>query len=236
MIKNGVIAGVALFVTLFFVSNRLLTVFQNIIGIPISLLLILTVTVSCVFYAYKKTPRSYFLLYLLVALIGGPFAAFKIYERSFMLSVVPDALRVTSISYSKEECWGFGPGGNEAGIRVYPLPGQVADEISQRGIEFFDNLPPNQNQQKRDWRGIYSNWSQTPINANGRWRKPKKEKGYFDIYDYICAYGLCIDINGMVVKQATEIVNSKGNYYAFGRGGLIVVSPGNKLVLYMYNG
>jgi hypothetical protein len=202
--------------------------------ILIGLLLIPIAVVVGLFYAYKKLPRSYFLL-LLFALIAGPFAAFKSYERGFMLSVVPDALHVNTISYSEEESWEFGPGSNEAGIRVYPLPKQIADEISQRGIEFFNNLPPNQNQQSRKWRGRYEKWSQTPISANDRW-KPKEETGSLDIYDYICAYGFCIKIDDAVVKQATEIVNSKGNYYAYGRIGLIVVSPSKKLVLYMYNG
>ena len=184
-------------------------------------------------WAYKKLPRLYFGL-LLFALAAGPYAAFKSYERQFMLSVVPDALHVASISYSEEESWGFGPGGNEAGIRVYPLPSHIADEISQRGIEFFERLPPNQNQQSREWRGRYEKWFQTPI-ANDRW-KPTKETGSLDIYDYICAYGFCIKIDDVVVKQATEIINSAGSYYAFGRIGLIIVSPDKKLVLYLYNG
>ena len=202
--------------------------------ILIGLLLIPIAVVVGLFFAWKKLPRPYFIL-LLFVLIAGPFVAFKSYERSFMLSVVPDALRVTAISYSQEESWGFGPGGNEAGIRVYPLPSQIADEISQRGIEFFNNLPPNQNQQSREWRGRYEKWYQTPISANDRWKQNDKP-GSLDVYDYICAYGFCINIDDTVVKQATEIINSKGSYYAHGRIGLIVVSPSMKLVLYMYNG
>jgi hypothetical protein len=201
----------------------------------IGLLLIPIAALGGLFYAFKKLPRLYSLL-LLVALIVGPFMAFKSYERSFMLSVVPDALHVTSISYSKEESWGFGPGGNEAGIRIYPLSNQVADEISQKGIEFFNNLPPNKDQDSRRWRGNYSEWSQTPISADGKRWKSKKETGSLNIYDYICAYGFCIEIDDAMLKQATEIINSKGSYYAYGRIGLIVVSPSKKLVLYMYNG
>lgn len=200
----------------------------------LGLLLITIVIVVVLFYAYKKLPCFYFLLFI-VALVGVPIAGFNSYERSFMLSVVPDALQVTSISYSKEESWGFGPGGNEAGIRIYPLQSQIADVISQRGIEFFDNLPPNHDQRSRKWRGVYRKWSQTPISENDRW-KPKEDTGNLDIYDYICAYGFCIDIDDEVVKQTTEIINSRGSYYAYGRTGLIVVSPSRKLVLFMYNG
>jgi hypothetical protein len=202
--------------------------------IPIGLLPIpITVAVG-LFFAWKKLPRPYFIV-LLFALTAGPFVVFKGYERSFMMSVVPDALHVTSISYSQEESWGFGPGAHEAGIRVYPLSSQIADEISQRGIEFFNNLPQNHHQQSRKWRGRYEEWSQTPISANDRW-KPKDKTSSLNVYDYICAHGFCINIDDAVVKQATEIINSSGSYYAYGRIGLIVVSPSMKLVLYMYNG
>lgn len=159
-------------------------------------------------------------------IIASPIAAFKIYERDFKLSVVPDALQVSSISYSEEESWGFGPGGNEAGIRVYPLSGEIANQITKRGIEFFNNLPANKDQKKRRWRGRYGTWNETPV----------KEEGDLDIYDYICRYGFCIEIDDTVVAQATDIINSEGNYYAYGRIGLIVVSPSKKLVIYMYNG
>ena len=67
-------------------------------------------------------------------------------------------------------------------------------------------------------------------------RSGVERTGGLDIYDYICAYGFCIEIDEAVRTQAMEIVNSKGNYYAYGRIGLIVVSPSKKLVLYMYNG
>ena len=202
----------------------------------IAFLLTLIAIISGLSYAYKykKPPRVYFWL-LLFVLIAGPYAAFKSYERSFMLSVVPDAFHVTAISYSEEESWGFGPGGNEAGIRVYPLSGQIADEISQRGIEFFNNLPPNRDQRSRGWRGRYETWSQTPISETKYWKTKGEMKG-LDIYDFICRYGFCIGIDPKVVKEANDAVNSGGSYYAYGRIGLIVVNPNKRQVFYMYNG
>lgn len=199
----------------------------------ITLLLTLVAIIAGGIFAYRKLTRGWFVL-LVSFLIASPVVAFKIYERDFKLSVVPDALQVNSITYSEEESWGFGPGGNEAGIRVYPLSEEIANQITKRGIEFFNNLPANKNQQNRRWRGRYSLWNQTPVKEDKYWKK-KSEIG-LDIYDYICRYGFCIEIDDEVVRQATEIINSKGNYYAYGRIGLIVVSPAKKLVLYMYNG
>jgi hypothetical protein len=198
------------------------------------LIAILAGFIYAFFLAYKRLSLVYFLV-LLVALVATPYLVFKSYEKEFLLSIVPDALKVKSISYREEESWGFGPGGNEAGIRIYPLSEQIASEISQRGIEFFNNLPPNQDQQSRGWRGRYENWSETPIRANERW-KWNLNTAKLDIYDYIGAYGFSIDIKPEVVELANEIVNSAGSYYAYGRIGLIVVCPSKKLVLYLYNG
>jgi hypothetical protein len=38
------------------------------------------------------------------------------------------------------------------------------------------------------------------------------------------------------LRQVTDIINSEGSYYAYGRIGLIVISPREKIVLYVYNG
>lgn len=154
--------------------------------ILITILLTLIAIIAGGIFAFKKLPRSYFFLLLLI-LIASPIIAFKIYERGFKLSVVPDALQVSSISYSEEESWGFGPGGNEAGIRVYPLSEKFANQITKRGIEFFNNLPPNKNQRKRRWRGRYESWNETPVKEDRYWKQ--KEGGALEVYDYICRYG-----------------------------------------------
>ncbi len=200
--------------------------------ILLALLIIAAAFTGGLVFAYRKLPRVLFIT-LAVTLIAVPVARFKIYERRFMLSVVPDALAVGSIAYSKEESWGFGPGGNEAGIRVYPLPEHVSKEIEARGIDFFNTMPPNADQNEREWRGSYSNWEETPITTEGYWDSGKKR---LDIYDYICAYGFCIDIAPEIVSQANGILNAPGSYYAYGRIGVIVVSPGHNLVLYFFNG
>jgi hypothetical protein len=196
------------------------------------LLLLAAAFVGGLVLAYRKLPKCIFIA-LVLTFVAVPVARFKIYERRFMLSTVPDALDVSAIAYSKEESWGFGPGGNEAGIRVYPLPEHVSKEIEARGIDFFNTMPPNTDQNEREWRGSYTKWEETPIKTEGYWDSGKKR---LDIYDYICAYGFCIDIEPEIVSQANEIVNAPGSYYAYGRIGVIVVNPGHNLVLYFYKG
>jgi hypothetical protein len=200
-------------------------------------LLLVTATAAVVnglIYVYKKFSLRGLSLVLFM-LAASPYLAFKLYEQDFRLSVVPDALGVSSVSYSEEESWGFGSGGNEAGIRVYPLTDQVSQQITEQGLEFFKNMPPNQNQEDRQWRGLYDNWSETPVKPYSRW-KPRTDGVGLNIFDYICAYGFCIEIKPEVVEESNSAVNTKGSYYAYGRIGLIVVNPKRKLVIYLYNG
>ena len=150
------------------------------------------------------------------------------------MEAVPQALGVRTVSYQLEESWGFGPGGNEAGIRFYPLSEDIATAIGKGGVKYLDQLPPNADQERRRWRGHYEQWSETPI--RGEHWQINAATGLLNVTDYICAYGFCIDIPPERLKQANDIVSKPGSYYAHGRIGIIVVSPEQRLVLYFYNG
>lgn len=172
---------------------------------------------------------------IVVVLVFKALAAFAQYHLDFMLSVVPDALGVHSVSYRKEESWGFGPGGNEAGVRVYPLEEQIAVQVREGGLAFLSNMPANKNQEGRRWRGAYSEWRETPIKSSEHWRSDIMS-GRFEVYDYVCRYGFCVEIENDIVEEVGLIVNSSGSYYAYGRVGLIIVSPSWRKIIYLYSG
>ncbi|MES2583132.1 MAG: hypothetical protein V4627_10480 [Pseudomonadota bacterium] len=195
--------------------------------------LLLWAIVSAIVLAWKKLGTWRFLL-LLTWLLLVLTTTWKHYEQKFALQAVPDALHVRSILYANEESWGFGPGGNEAGIRFYPLSDEVSARIGRGGINYLRQLPPNKDQASRDWRGRYEQWSETPVQGD-HW-KINESTGLLNVTDYICAYGFCIDIPPDRLRQANEIVSRPGSFYARGRIGTIVVSPKEKLVLYFYNG
>lgn len=182
---------------------------------------------------YRKLSVWAFLL-LIGLLTLAPVVAYKAYERQHNLNHVPDGLGVSTISYELQESWGFGPGGNEAGILVYPLSEEVSRQVEQGGVKFLQTMPPNQDQADRRWQGAYETWLETPA-VTPQWKLNAKT-GRLDVMDYICAYGFCIDVEPGIVNEANEIVNSAGSYYAQGRIGIIVVSPKKKKVLYFYNG
>jgi hypothetical protein len=196
-------------------------------------LVVLLAIVCALIYAYKKLRFKRFLV-LVASLFLVPVSVWKYYERQFILEAVPQALGVRSVSYQLEDSWGFGPGGNEAGILFYPLPEDIARAVGKGGIKYLDQLPPNTDQKRRDWRGRYEQWSETPIGGDHWNRNPAT--GLLDVTDYICAYGFCIDIPSDRLKQANEMVSKPGSFYAHGRIGIIVVNPEQRLVLYFYNG
>lgn len=134
-----------------------------------------------------------------------------------------------------KDSWGL-PGDETSGVRVYPLSEHMANEVTRQGIDFFKHLPPNQNQQSREWRGIYTNWLETPVSQGRNW-KPPEGRLELNILDYLCGgEGLCIDIDRMLIDEVNEIINSPGSYYAYGRIGFIIVSPRTQRVFYLYNG
>lgn len=185
-------------------------------------------------YIYRKLPTRIFWL-IISTLITSIYITYYHYEKEFDLSFVPDALGIHSVSYHKEESWGIGgPGDNESGILVYPLSNEISKQISEQGINFFRNIPPNTNQRDRDFRGYYTNWSETPVKSTTFWAYRENSSKLY-ISDYVCRYGFCIDIDPIIETNANLIVNSTGNYYAYGRTGLIIVSPKKNIVLYLYS-
>jgi hypothetical protein len=200
---------------------------------PGLILSILLVAIGALAVAYRKLRLRWFLS-LVASLVLVPTAAWKYQERQWVLQRVPDALDVHDIAYRNEESWGFGPGGNEAGIVFYALPEDVARQVKEGGVGYLETLPPNADQQRRDWRGRYDGWAETPI--TGDRFKVNPDTGLLNVAEYICAYGFCIDIPRDRLQQANEIASRPGSFYAQGRVGIIVVSPGARSVIYFCNG
>jgi hypothetical protein len=181
-------------------------------------------------------------LKILAVIITISFIGFKFWEYKFALETIPDELSVYKILYRKEHAWGFGPGGNETGIRVYELPEKAIEDIQKQGIEYFRNLPSNTNG-GRNWRGRYQNWFETPIEVTRYWTDYMSlnddadySKQIPSISNYMNAYGFGLDIKPEIKKLADDAITNSGNYYAYGRIGIIIVIPKQKRVIYAYNG
>ncbi|MEJ7806800.1 MAG: hypothetical protein WKG03_12885 [Telluria sp.] len=182
-----------------------------------------------------RSPHRNLLVSLCIAVAAALPIGWHVITQRFTMSMVPDALGVSSVSYSAEESWGFGPGGNETGVHLYPLSAQVSQQITEQGSAYFEAMPPNDDQASRGWRGQDAHWQPTPIATTVT--RPTEEKAVpFSLEAYHDAYGFSIAIDDAVSTQVNRILQTPGAYYAYGRIGIIVVSPGERLVVYMYNG
>lgn len=152
------------------------------------------------------------------------------YIRDHQLSHVPNALQVREVVYAEEESWGFGPGGNEVGIVVFRVPSHVARQIEQDGIAFFNTMPSNADQNGRGWRGSFDEFRRTPVAAD-------HDRGR--AWPVACAASgdssFCVDVEPKVLALANEAVNAPGSFYAYGRIGMLVVSPQQRRVYFLYN-
>ncbi|WP_417312641.1 hypothetical protein [Ectopseudomonas khazarica] len=122
-----------------------------------------------------------------------------------------------------------------AGLRHLRLPAATA-ALAGTGLGFFENMPGNSATAGRRWRGSYSDWKETPIAADERhWPVDSRQQSLSSL-DYLCRYGFCIEVAAALIRDVDSLINSPGSYYAYGRIGLIVVSPEKRLVVYLYNG
>jgi len=170
-----------------------------------------------------------------VLLCVGLRAGWALLEHRHRLAYAPPGLQVRRIEYANEASWGFGPGGNEAGIVVYALPREVAERIDAQGVRFLDALDDAPSPRSGGWEGRFDDWTPTPVAPDAHW--PARAGGQRSlVYDYVCAYGFCIDIEDAVLKDAEAALQTPGNYYAYGRIGLFVVSPKRRRAYFLYNG
>lgn len=161
------------------------------------------------------------------------FAWFKLEERQFRLSHVPEGLNVLTIIYSNERSWGFGPGGNETGLIVYELPETTALEIQKSGIAYFATLPEKA-REVGDWRGSYQTWQATPTFLEGSDSGANRTSSH-EIANYLNKHGFGIQIDTQIELEINNAIAKLGSYFAYGRNGILIVIPGSRRVVYAYN-
>jgi hypothetical protein len=161
---------------------------------------------------------------LVVALfLAMPVGAWKYSMHRHALGHLPEALDISTVSFRAEERWGFPglPSGMEFGLLVYALPERQATLVARDGAGYLERLPyrPRSN---NSLRGRFSNWRETPM--------PHLPL----VSSRLCDFEDCPDVPARLVEQINRLAARPGSYYARGRHGTIVVSPAERLVLFMY--
>ena len=162
-------------------------------------------------------------------------------DRSRQLRFVPPAMGVSTILYAQEESWGFGPGGNETGIIVYDMPENTRERIQNEGKDWLNSLPGNGGKRLR---GFYRNWHSTPFDPNidgafDIWAMKKRAESCDHgggIAGYMFRFSTCIRFDQHYESMANEALLTSGNFYAFGRIGMLLLIPSQDLVIFAYSG
>lgn len=175
------------------------------------------------------------LILVLLGVIGWHF-----FIRNHRLSFIPPEMNVSQILYAKEEAWGFGPGGNETGVIVYKLPEDEAARIIAGGINYLESFSSAKLGKPHSWHGKYREWYSTPISIkNESWFEiPASDliMSTPDVNSYLNKYGFGISLTDDIEEIINTSIAMPGNYYAYGRIGMILVAPSIQRVFYIYNG
>ena len=160
-------------------------------------------------------------------------------EKNRHLKFMPKAFKVERVLYSKEDSWGFGPGGAETGIIVYELPDTAAKKITQGGLNYLSTIYDKG--KYPDMSNWYQLWKETPIVFNDQWSSPDASNedgiGFVPkIKIYLLHHGYPIDVDSAIEDDVDKTISEKGSYYAYGRYGLIIVSPKVHRVVFAYRG
>ena len=182
-------------------------------------------------------------LKILVIIVFLTFTAYKVYEYKFYIDFVPDELGVYNILYTKSEVWGLGPGGWDTSLYIYELPEEAARNIEKQGINYFKLLPSNV-QKGSDWQGYYPQWNETPVRVEQEVldRMSEGDKAIYsnkvpEIYPKPgpeTPYSIQVD--PQIEKLTDDSSSQAGNFYAYGRIGIIIVNPKLRRVIFAHSG
>lgn len=205
----------------------LVVLYLCMLGIPLAFIsLIVWSAVKIIRHAGLKV-----LLALILAIVLVSKLAWKHYELRHALQALPAMLEVSEMSYAAEESWGIGlPGDNETGVRVFPLKAAVAQRIEDDGPcrpqSRDENVQESSAQRKQ-----YADWQPTPMPAQARNGEGQLVPLRLDTY--LDRYGFGIAVDPDIERRVNAIIQSPGSCYVRLRTGTLVISPHERLVIYM---
>lgn len=172
----------------------------------------------------------------------------KNWQQQHYLSFLPKELKVENILYKKTNTCGIVTGGNESGLIIYELSGEISDKIEKHGLEFFKkiSIDPDKDYDREWYYG--ADWQNTPIRHTKEWvfsssvdypNGPVDEEfpdrsPSFHNFLFMLPCGAALDklslgtVDGMITKSE--------NFYVYKSGRIIVVSPELKRVVLAFSG
>ncbi len=155
--------------------------------------------------------RTLVLLSILLTSVGCDLA-----ERTHALRALPPTVGGVEVIFGRNETYGWGPGGNETGFNVILLSVGGAESVAKGGVPWLNAQ-----------RGGRPEWNQTPVPRDTFWLgRPDHANGAFPnptVLAILDRYGFGFDLPPDHQTALDAALNAPGSFYAFGRGGLVVV-------------
>lgn len=161
--------------------------------------------------------------------------------KDWQLTRIPASLHISGMSYSNEVSAVSESGATiQTGLAVYDLPEDVSSRISRLGLEFFG--PPVPHSSWGDWKATpvmfdrywvddilrYEGWTDSQFDA--QWKYLMGMENYLDLYG-----GQIENIPIDLVDRVNEAIRATGGYYAYGKGGsILIVPPGARQAFLLY--
>jgi len=177
-----------------------------------------------------------FIAFLLVIVVGVEAVRSKLSDASRHRSMTPPCLGVLKVVYSKEETWGFGPGGNETGIVIFELPHDIANDIEQQGLRFLNQCASTRvvAESSRKARTLYT-WRATPVLVEATGSDMNKVLTQ-NITEYLNKYGFQIVLERKFEKNIDNALSSPGNWVDDNGSRLIIIMPKASKLVFAYRG
>jgi hypothetical protein len=183
----------------------------------------------------KKKAAGFWVFLCLLGAGVIAFIGYRINNHHALFANLPEDLKATQIIYKKENEFsiGWGPGDNETGFIVYALPNKTVEHIQSEKMAYVSLL--NVRDRNTDW---YGAWAQTPVPPQpspipGDDKAPTK----FRAGAFLDRYGFGIDVQPGYLSDVDQAMNNAGSYYAYGRGGsLLIISPQKRKAYFLYAG
>jgi len=150
-----------------------------------------------------------------------------------VLSAIPSEFGVKKTLYRKQDYDG-------SGIAVFELPNETRDKIERYGLKYLSGASSKKLSRHND-DGFFESWGDTPIAISGEWTgpvmdgTPEYKTSIPQISNYLRRYNLGLNLDPQIELQINRVIQSSGSYFAYQNVRLIVVSPGDRVVIYAYS-
>lgn len=183
-------------------------------------------------------------LIAVVAVVVAPVVAWQAFIYFGYQGVLPLGVNAPFVTYRKTETYGFGPGGDAAGILVYRMTDATAARVAQGGVAYLnasaaeDGRPLTIDERRRRSRRVYSDWRPTPVDLErfGSGHGEDRCGGRPGIRAYLGNFSFRCKVRRSILDKTDRLLSTPGAFYGSRNreDAIVIVSPKTREVVFAY--